>query len=132
MDSEYRIKSSVGSGDDEKLKKSRYQEKLGEYVVQRESVVTKGKRRVSKGQEESDRRKIEKTTQEWRRWDKHENDRFKTVQGTGRASTYGPYWTQIKGGEWKWHGNGQFFSDGGWDRHVLLVVLQNQCNLQLH
>ena len=40
------------------------------------------------------------------------------VQGTGRASTYGPYWTQKKTGEWEWRGNGQFFSDGGWDRHV--------------
>ena len=84
MDSEYRTKSSVGDGDDEKLKKSRYQEKLGEHIIQRESVVTKGKRRVSKGQEESDMRKIQKTTQEWGRWEKHENDRFKTVQGTGR------------------------------------------------
>jgi len=64
MDSEYKTKSTVGGGDDEKLKKLRYQAKLGEHGVQRESVVTKGKRRVSKGQEESDRRKIQKTTQE--------------------------------------------------------------------
>ena len=63
MDSKYRTKSSVGSGDDERLKKLCYQEKLGEQGVQRERVVTKGKRRVSKGQDDSDRRQIQKTTQ---------------------------------------------------------------------
>jgi len=118
MNSKYRTKSSVGSGDDERLKKSRYQEKLGEHGVQRESVVTKGKRRVSNGQDDSDRREIQKTTQQWGRWEKHENEGIKPVQGTGRASTYGPYWTKKEGGEWEWRGNGQIFSDGGWDRHV--------------
>jgi len=118
MESEYRTKSSVGDGDDDKLKRRRYQETLGAHVVHRESVVPKGKRIVSKGQEGSDRRKFQKRTQEWGRWNKHENDQFKTVQGTGRTSTYGPCWTQKKGGEWEWRGNGQLFSDLGWDRHV--------------
>jgi len=49
MNSKYRTKSSVGSGDDERLKKSRYQEKLGEHDVQRERVVTKGKREYQRG-----------------------------------------------------------------------------------
>jgi len=49
---------------------------------------------------------------------KHENEGIKPVQGTGQATTYDPYWTKKEGGEWEWRGNGQFFSDGGWDRHV--------------
>jgi len=113
------LKRVIGSGDDERLKKSHYQEKLGEHGVQRERVVTKEKStRVSKGQDDSDRRQIQKTTQRWGRWEKRENDPIRPVQGTGPASTYGPYWTQKEGGEWEWRGNGQFFSDGGWDRHV--------------
>jgi len=120
MDSKYRTKSSVGSGDDKRFKKSRYQEKLGEHGVQRERVVTKGKStRVSNGQDYSYRRQIQKTTQRWGRWEKRYNEPIRQVQGTGRASTYGPYWTQKEiGGEWEWRGNGQIFSDGGWDRHV--------------
>ena len=51
MESDCRTKSSVGDDDDEKLKRRRYQETLGAHVVHRESVVPKGKRIVSKGQE---------------------------------------------------------------------------------
>jgi len=105
MDSKYRTKSSVGSGDDQK---SRYQEKLGEHGVQRERVLTKGK----------STRQIQETTQRWGQWEKCDNEPIRPVQGTGWASTYGPYWTQKEGGEWEWRGNGQFFSDRGWDRHV--------------
>jgi len=119
MDSKYRTKSSEGSGDDERFNKSRYQEKLGEHDVQRERVVTKGKStRVSNGQDDSDRRLIQKTTQRWGQWEKCYNEPIRPVQGTGRTSTYGPYWTQQEGGEWEWRENAQIFSDGGWDRHV--------------
>ena len=119
MDSRYTTKSSVGSGDDELFNKSRYQEKLGEHDVQRERVVTKGQStRVSNGRDDSDRRLLQKTTQRWGNWEKRCNEPFRPVQGTGRTSSYGPYWTQQEGGEWEWRENTRIFSDGGWDEHV--------------
>jgi len=102
MESNCRTKYSVGDGDDEKLKRRRHQETLGAHVVHKESVVPKGKRVVSKGREGSDRRKIQKTRQEWGGWNRHENDQFETVQRIGGTSTCGAYWTQKQGGKWKW------------------------------